>query len=156
MTVLPSLQNIKVERLQKGADESHNYNINEEQTIAKKVAIEELKDAIQAYANQAKAHDRMFEFVLFNEREIRYSDQSIVFLLQNEVQQAQLNDYKGQFVNYLKAKFEINFTIGSEMLESTLESKKLLYTPTDKYKFLAEKYPVLEELKKRLGLELEF
>lgn len=49
-----------------------------------------------------------------------------------------------------------NGAIGLKTKLEEKEEKELIYTSQQKYKVLIEKYPILEDLKKSLGLDLEF
>jgi DNA polymerase III subunit gamma/tau len=151
---LPSLHNIKTEVPK--VEESKQETSSETHAVSKAIDKNELKNAIQAYALDMRVKDRMFEYVLFNERDVDFDNGKLTFKLENELQKTQLMEYKPVFIDYLRNKFGSNFTIDAEIIAVVADTKKLLYTPTDKYKFMAEKFPELEELKKKLGLELEF
>ncbi len=141
----------------KPVEDKLNEKAENQATIPiKNIGVDEIKIAVQVYADTMKALDRMFEFALFNEREVQLENGKLIFTLENEIQKSQLNAYKAAFIKYLKDEFDSNFTLDAEIATNNNETKKLLYTPTDKYNFLADKYPVLDELKKRLGLVLEF
>ena len=132
----------------KPVEDKLNEKAENQATIPiKNIGVDEIKIAVQVYADTMKALDRMFEFALFNEREVQLENGKLIFTLENEIQKSQLNAYKAAFIKYLKDEFDSNFTLDAEIATNNNETKKLLYTPTDKYNFLADKYPVLDELK---------
>ena len=97
----------------------------------------------------------MMDFVIFNERQIITEANKIIIKIDNEVQQQQLQQMRFGLIDFLREHTGNNYAIESEILKSA-EQKKRLYTSSDKYQFLVEKYPALEELKRKLGLEIDF
>lgn len=81
-------------------------------------------------------------------------DENFVIRIQldNNIQLDQLNSFKGDFLVYLRKNLNNNLI----MLETSIaptENKKVIYTSDDKLKYLTEKYPIVEDLRKRLGLD---
>lgn len=156
--VLPSLKNISSQapvQVQSARSEPEK----QETPVVTNLSfptLDELKVKIQAYANLMKKQDRMLEFVMFNERACRLEDKKLVLILDSEYTKTQYETYRSGFVEYLRLQFGQSIPVDTVIEATKQDEKKLLYTPTDKFKFLAEKYPALEELKRRLGLELEF
>ncbi|MFN0049912.1 MAG: hypothetical protein ACKVOU_12385 [Cytophagales bacterium] len=152
--VLPSFHNIKVD-IQKPAEPKTSFEEEKSQISNVDTDINAIKAAIQTYGLEMKTQGRMFEFALFNDREVGLQNGKLIFKLENELQKSQLFEKKADFIDFLREKFRFNFAIEAEILKASETVKNLLYTPSDKYKFMVEKYPLLDELKKRLGLELE-
>jgi DNA polymerase-3 subunit gamma/tau len=46
--------------------------------------------------------------------------------------------------------------IALDVIETEKSDKKMLYTQSDKYDFLAQKHPLLSEMKQKLGLDYEY
>jgi DNA polymerase-3 subunit gamma/tau len=46
--------------------------------------------------------------------------------------------------------------IALDVIETEKSDKKMLYTQSDKYDFLAQKHPLLSEMKQKLGLDHEY
>lgn len=80
----------------------------------------------------------------------------IVIHLHNPIQDTLLNTIKGDLLAFLRNKLQNRSItlVGEEPRES--ESKKILYTPKEKFDFLLEKYPELKELRDRLGLDTDY
>lgn len=156
MRVLPSLKNLKLETEIPKAKEQEPTLINEsdEITINQPLTKETLDKLFQQYAEQKKHEGKMMDFTLFNERGFDLNGNIVILKLDNEAQLHQLLPLKVPLSNFIKKNTGINITVEAEIMQSS-EQKKRLYTSSDKFKFLAEQYPVLEDLKRRLGLELD-
>lgn len=90
------------------------------------------------------------------DREYDLVEESIILKLENQLLLDQLNKAKGDLVEFLREKLNnSNITIYADVIEIA-EQKKTMYSNSDKFKFLAEKYPIIEELKKKLGLEFDY
>ena len=77
----------------------------------------------------------------------------LVFTIENNVQLNQIDGIKVDLVNYLRKHLN-NYSISFETPIKKLESKKHIYTDEEKYKALAEKYPLLEKLREKLDLDI--
>lgn len=81
---------------------------------------------------------------------------TIKLRLDNFVQLDLLNTLKPDLLKYLRHGL-LNSNIMLEAIIATDEtSKKMIYTSNDKFKYLAEKYPILEEMKKKFGLDTDY
>lgn len=88
-------------------------------------------------------------------RELTMENNTIILPLNNTLLIAQLNDYKEDLMQYIRAKLN-NFSITLETKIVKEEETQMLYTSQQKFDHLIKEHPMLEELKKRLGLELDF
>lgn len=66
-----------------------------------------------------------------------------------------LNNIKVELTGFLREKLK-NTSIQVAGNLQTGEEKKVIYTNREKFDFLAEKNPMLKELKDRLGLDTDF
>jgi len=66
-----------------------------------------------------------------------------------------LNTFKPDLLNFIRSKIN-NSAINLIAEISEEEAVKLIYTSNDKFKYLAEKHPILGEMKKRFGLDTDF
>ncbi len=97
----------------------------------------------------------MNHFALFNDRDVEIEGNRITLLTDNEIQSGHLDGIKAEAVDFLRRELQIkSILIDCKVVVNT--SRKLLYTSTEKYRFLAEKYPILNQLRQRLGLETDF
>jgi DNA polymerase-3 subunit gamma/tau len=81
------------------------------------------------------------------------SNFKLVFPIENRVQLNQIDAIKVDLVNYLRDHL-VNYAITFDTPVRKLESKKHIYTDEEKYKAMAEKYPLLEKLREKLDLDL--
>lgn len=80
----------------------------------------------------------------------------IVVRLLSPVQETMLESIKSELTGYLRERLQNNtLHVAGELLTDG-EEKKVIYTNREKFDFLAEKNPMLKELKDRLGLDTDF
>ncbi|KUG09381.1 DNA polymerase III subunit gamma/tau [Solirubrum puertoriconensis] len=98
----------------------------------------------------------MSEFMTLN-RPIQADEQHVIRLqLENPVQLDQFNSFKPEFLLALRQRTGYrSLTIQTEVIEQ-VQTGKRLYTSSDKFEYLAGKFPVLNEMKHRLGLDTDF
>jgi hypothetical protein len=82
-------------------------------------------------------------------------DKHIVVTLLSPVHETMLNNIKVELTTFLREKLKNNFIQVSGELTST-DDKKIMYTNREKFDYLADKNPILKELKDRLGLDTDF
>lgn len=75
--------------------------------------------------------------------------------LDNFIQQDQINEMRSSLLDFLRSKIS-NKTLQLEAELSSQDEVKLIYTPKEKLNYLTQKYPIIDELRKRFGLESEF
>jgi DNA polymerase-3 subunit gamma/tau len=80
---------------------------------------------------------------------------TILLKLDSQTQMGQLNDFKPVLLEYLRRNLK-NYSLELQAEIAPQDAKKMIYTSQEKFKYLAEKHPVLQDLKARLGLDLEF
>jgi DNA polymerase-3 subunit gamma/tau len=81
------------------------------------------------------------------------SNFKLVFPIENKVQLNQIDAIKVDLVNYLREHLA-NYALTFETPLKKLASKKHIYSDEEKYKAMAEKYPLLEKLREKLDLDL--
>jgi hypothetical protein len=92
---------------------------------------------------------------LLRNRTIHLEETKITIAFENEIQIQKLKEFSDQLMHYMRVQAK-NGELGLETkLEEKVE-KELIYTSHQKYKVLIEKYPILDDLKQSLGLDLEF
>jgi DNA polymerase-3 subunit gamma/tau len=96
-------------------------------------------------------------FTTITTAKVDIGDTNVVTLhIQNEAQKEILTAIKQDFLDFVRKELSNN-TIGLDIrIEAAEESTAKVYKPSDKFKLMAEKNPALQELKKRLDLELDY
>jgi DNA polymerase-3 subunit gamma/tau len=118
---------------------------------------EQLENNWKAFA-QSRITDGGYnsEQVILNKPiELTENGTTIVLKLDSQTQMSQLNDFKPVLLEYLRRNLK-NYSIELQAEIAPQDAKKMIYTSQEKFKYLAEKHPVLQDLKARLGLDLEF
>lgn len=117
---------------------------------------QQLESIWNAYAIQLKEAGKANEHVTLYQKKLTISeDNTIQVTLDNELQVEWLEQMKLDLLHYLKQALQVpSLRISTSVIQRTDEQK--MYTDTDKLKFLSEQYPLVEELKKRFGLESNY
>ncbi|WP_207427791.1 DNA polymerase III subunit gamma/tau [Pedobacter sp. SYSU D00535] len=78
----------------------------------------------------------------------------IEVVIENKIQEGQLAVEKIDLLNHLRIKMQ-NFGIDIVTRQAEKNDKKRLYTSSEKYQYMAEKNPVLEEFRRKFNLNVE-
>ena len=117
--------------------------------------FEKLKSVWNAFAEQKKGEGKDAEYAVLKQ-EFRLKDKcTIVLTLTNSVKINILDRFRSDLIKHLKTELDN----GSLELETELvveDVKRVPYTNKEKFEHLAEKKPILNELKNRLGLDPDF
>lgn len=79
----------------------------------------------------------------------------IIVTLLSPVHETMLNNIKVELAGFLREKLR-NSNIQVTGLLTQSDDKKIIYTNRDKFDYLADKNPILKEMKDRLGLDTDF
>ncbi|QCR25107.1 DNA polymerase III subunit gamma/tau [Pontibacter sp. SGAir0037] len=128
----------------------------EEQNYGTLVPVDQVKlKTVWHGILRRKKEENMMEYTLLN-RQYHVSDQNELTLhLENNVMLDQFTSLRPALLAELKNQLgNRSIKLKAEVIEMQHEQK--LYTSQDKFNYLAEKYPVLVDLKQRLGLDVDF
>ena len=110
----------------------------------------------QELAEERRAQDRMSEFWVLNRPVTANAEHNIELSVDNPIQVDQFNEMRVEFLAELRRRTgHPRLTVQPVVTMATPTAKKL-YTSTDKFEYLAERFPALREAKQRLGLEANF
>jgi len=102
-----------------------------------------------------KREENMMEYTLLN-RQYHVSDQNEITLhLENHVMLDQFTTLRPSLLAELKKELG-NRTIRLKAEVMELQEENKMYTSQDKFNYLADKYPMLVDMKQRLGLDMDF
>jgi DNA polymerase III subunit gamma/tau len=115
------------------------------------------KNAWEKFAEQIKNKGSINDYLILHERELIIDEENatIKITLDNQVQLDRISELKIDILGFIKKECN-NFSIqiiADVAIDNTANNKNKLYTDRDKFEFLAEKYPFLNEMKKRFGLD---
>ena len=79
----------------------------------------------------------------------------LVFPIENVVQKQQIDAISLDLVAFLREKLN-NFSLDLDTPIKKIKKEKNYYSAEERYKYLAEKYPLVEELRKKLDLDFDY
>jgi hypothetical protein len=86
----------------------------------------------------------------------RLEENVIVVELLSPIHETMLLNIKSELTGFLRERLKNNTLQVTGKLPTEGEEKKIIYTNREKFDFLAEKNPMLKELRDRLGLDTDF
>jgi DNA polymerase-3 subunit gamma/tau len=105
---------------------------------------------------ERRAQEKMGDYMILNRSVTAGADHVITLTLENPVQVVQFNDFRAEFTTELRRRTgHPGLMVQTEVATAAPTGRKL-YTSNDKFAYLAEKYPALQEMKQRLGLDADF
>ncbi len=116
------------------------------------IDVVKLTEAWSEYAETRR--EQVGEYHLLKQKyELR--DHSVVIHLSNPVEEPLLQSIKPHLTEFLRKRLQNNaINISGQLKE--LSAQKIAYTNKEKFDQLAQKNPILNELKDRLGLDPDF
>ena len=149
-SLIPSLTDLNAGNNLDDEDKGPQYvRGNEKQAFTK----EQFIACWQQYAEKARTADKIHLYTLLSSNEPIVDGVHITVLVENIALEATLQDEKIDLLNYLRGNLS-NFDI--QVFAKRVEPKQSdrIYTNKDKYAYLVEKNPQLEEFRKRFNLDL--
>ena len=120
------------------------------------IAPELLHTVWQQLADERRAQEKMSDYMVLNRSVAADASHTIILTVDNPVQVVQFNEFRADFLAELRRRTgHPGLTVQTEVATAAPTGRKL-YTSNDKFAYLAEKYPALQELKQRLGLDADF
>ncbi|AWM34733.1 DNA polymerase III subunit gamma/tau [Hymenobacter nivis] len=107
-------------------------------------------------AEERRAQERMSEYTLLNRAVAAGPDHRIELTVDNPVQEDQFNEMRTEFLVELRRRTGHPRLNVVPVVAQAAPTARKLYTATDKFEYLAERFPALREAKQRLGLEADF
>ena len=147
-SLIPSLTDLG--RIASGEEEKGPQYItgNEKEIFTE----EEFLNYWKIYTEKAKATDKIHLFTLMNNDPI-LNGTEITVHIENLALESVLQDEKVEILNFLRTSLR-NFDLQIVTKKAENMGTKRIYTNKDKYTYLVEKNPQLEELRKRFDLDL--
>lgn len=122
---------------------------------AESVTQEMLYNRWRTYAEQVKKDGKINLFTLLNSGNPTLSDGYLIeFTLENKVQEELLLHERVELLNFLRTDLN-NFQLELKTIVAEQAEGKRLYTSTEKYEYMVEKNPAVEEFRKTFNLDLE-
>ncbi|HEX8041628.1 MAG TPA: hypothetical protein VF490_20915, partial [Chryseosolibacter sp.] len=132
--------------------ESNTDNAAGESALNEPFSELRLQEIWSAYAEQKKHLPAEYQLL---SQPYRLAGNAVIVELLSPVHETMLNAIRTDLTAFLREKLRnSNIHVSGEL--HTGAEKKVIYTNREKFDFLAEKNPVLRELKERLGLDTDF
>ncbi|MFD1872297.1 DNA polymerase III subunit gamma/tau [Hymenobacter bucti] len=120
------------------------------------IAPELLQSVWQQLVDERRAQDKMGDYMILNRPVAADANHVITLMLENPVQVVQFNDFRAEFTTELRRRTGHPGLLVQTEVTTAAPTGRKLYTSNDKFAYLAEKYPALQEMKQRLGLDADF
>jgi DNA polymerase III subunit gamma/tau len=121
----------------------------------KSFTIDKLQVVWDRLITDLQDRKRFSEYVILN-RKFTLDGTTIHIEVDNEIQTDLLTiSLRTEVLNFLRKELQ-NSTIHLEVVVSKEEAKTMIYTQADKFKFMAEKNPALNDLRSALGLDYDY
>ncbi len=135
-------------------EETKKEDKNGTQTKAEAPVNEnQLRQVWTVYAETKK--NQMAEYHLLNQP-FTFRNNLITLSLTNPIEEPILTSIKQELLTYLREKLGNNSLQVEGHMQEQQQGKKIAYTNKEKFEHLAEKNPLLKELKDKLGLDPDF
>lgn len=154
---LPNLSALKKQALQPqkpATDEDVKEEEFEGETLDLPIAIEALQKVWTMLAQSKKEEGRDQLFMLMNQA-YEFKENTILLNLTSPLQEDLINEYRTEIVQFLRSNLknkQLNIT--TRLVKA--EARKMIYTPQEKFNYLAEKHPALLVLKDKFSLDPDF
>jgi len=105
---------------------------------------------------ERKAQEKMTEYMVLN-RPVKANEHHVIELVvDNPVQVDQFNEFRAELLTELRRRTGYPRLAVQVSVAVQAQTARKLYTSSDKFEYLAEKFPMLHEMKQRLGLDTDF
>jgi len=157
---LPNLRDVSTTAAQPEAPSSKDKNQVPEPAAAtgplSPIDPELLRTVWQQLADERRAQDKMSDYMVLNRPVAADANHVIMLTVDNPVQVVQFNEFRAEFMAELRRRTGHSGLIVQTEVATAAPTGRKLYTSNDKFAYLAEKYPALQEMKQRLGLDADF
>ena len=133
-------------------------SVSEESTIINKIKninTEDVKVALLKYAEKKLQEGARQLSISLSTSEVQFENNLITITTKNEIQKEQLILEKQNVLDNLRTLLENN-KITIEIFTSKIETKTKTFKPVDVFKDMAEKNPIINNLKKTFDLDIEY
>lgn len=135
--------------------EKNEAKIDEVVEVDEAVDFEKVSQVVKSFAEEKNKNGFKQLYATLTSSKINFNEPIITIVLNNEVQKEMLVNIKQDMLDAFRLSLK-NKSIQLELIVSEVEGEVKAYKPSDKFKQMADKNPLLLELKKRLDLEIDY
>jgi len=136
-----------------------NGDVEEEKPLSEKISNKFTEEQLQlewlVFVSTLKGNNPNLHTTLTNNKPTLKEDYKVGFVLDNKVQEDEILRMRGELLGHLRRKLKNDFILLETEINKDIKKMKP-YTPTEKFKKLAEKNPAIKKLKDQLDLEIDF
>jgi DNA polymerase-3 subunit gamma/tau len=133
--------------------------VEAEKPVSEKLSNEFTDDQLQVewlvFVSTLKGINPNLHITLTNNKPVLKGDFNVGFVIDNKVQEDEIRRIRGELLGHLRSKLKNDFIQLETEINSDIKKMKP-YTPSEKFKKLAEKNPAIKKLKDQLDLEIDF
>ena len=133
--------------------------VEAEKPVSEKISNEFTDDQLQVewlvFVSTLKGVNPNLHITLTNNKPVLKGDFNVGFVIDNKVQEDEIRRIRGELLGHLRRKLKNDFIQLETEINSDIKKMKP-YTPSEKFKKLAEKNPAIKRLKDQLDLEIDF
>jgi DNA polymerase-3 subunit gamma/tau len=149
-SLIPSLTDL--ERIANGEDSDEPKYINGE--AKEPFTYEQLMLYWNQYANKTKEDGKINVYTIMTASEpLLETPEEITVHVEHKIQEGQLQDEMIDLLNFLRPRLK-NFNVSIQCKQVTRAVVNRLYTNVERYQYLVDKNPKLEEMRKRFNLDV--
>ena len=147
-SLIPSLTDL--ERIASGEEEKGSQYVNGDEK--QDFTAEQFFELWKVYTQKAKDQDKIHLYTLMNNDPL-INGAEITVLVENSALESTLQDEKIELLNFLRTALK-NFDLQIVIKRAGNLGTKRIYTNKDKYAYMVDKNPQLEEMRRRFNLDV--
>ncbi len=148
-SLIPSLTDLNAGVSEEEGNEPQYVSGNDKQAFSST----QLMACWKQYTNKAMQDDKIHLYTLLSSNEPIVEGNNITVLVENIALESTLQEEKIELLNYLRSSLK-NFDIQLHANKVEAKQSNRIYSNKDKYAYLAEKNPALDEFRRRFNLDL--
>ncbi len=137
------------------SEELSENQVNQVDIEIKPVEPDQVKQALTNFAEKMRNEGKTQIYTLLNQP-FQWNEPQFILTLTHPVHEDIINEIRQDLLQFIRDEVS-NPTIqlSIELKDDTPQQRKL-YTNSEKFEYLSQKYPLLKELQERLGLDPDF
>jgi len=125
-------------------------------TANEPINLTQLREVWEEFTEERRALGKETEYILLNQTvNLKDDGLTVTLTFMSPIQQDQFDSVRPELLQRLRRRLN-NSEINVETTVDVEERNRRPYTPSEKLNYLSEKYPLLQELTQRLGLDPDY
>jgi DNA polymerase III subunit gamma/tau len=129
--------------------------VKEERKENENFTTENLNHYWKIFAEKKRSEGFTYEYTILNQEVDLLEDCIVEVKLSNPLQEDILERFRAELMVFLRTSLKnTNLKLKAVLVQET--GRKMIYTPQEKFNYLAEKQPLLREMQRRMMLDTDF